>query len=103
LINSDPEYYRTPIGELEQLIIGKKDAIKTYFGPKLIKHQNDDFKTIFYALVAPSMTGKTQAAFTFKILKPLYFLLDSHINDSSLSDRNIQDIYKNFIRLSRLF
>lgn len=64
---------------------------------------NDDFKTIFYALVAPSMTGKTQAAFTFKILKPLYFLLDSHINDSSLSDRNIQDIYKNFIPLSRLF
>jgi hypothetical protein len=46
--------------------------------------------TSFFAIAAPSMEGKTQSAFVFKILKALYFSFGA----------NEQLIYKNFASLS---
>lgn len=76
IIHSDPGYEESPIGQLEQMIL-----------------ERDENKSHFYAIVAPSYTGKSQTAFTFKSLKPLYFLL------SQLGD-GMQLLYENFLILS---
>ena len=50
----------------------------------------------FTALAAPSMEGKTQLAFQFRRLKPLYFSLSV----LEKKDRSQQNIYRNFADLS---
>ena len=96
LINSDMEYRGSPIETLEHFVLDKVTAIKNYMGKDMVQ-SDDNFAKLFFAIVAPSMTGKTQAAFTFKELRPLYFLLFGKPIDTA------QDIYKNFYKLSKTF
>ncbi len=53
-------------------------------------------ETTFIAIVAPSMEGKTQSAFTFKHVRPLYFPL-SGTDPNSVT---CQPVYVNFASLS---
>ena len=96
LINSDPGYEGSPIDMLEKFVTDKFNSIRNYIGSDLVLG-NDNFSKLFFAIVAPSMTGKTQAAFAFKTLKCLYFLLYKS------STGNLQEIYNNFDTLSETF
>lgn len=98
MISSKPGYSQTPVGKLEEFALNKSTAIRAYFGNELVMKENDRFDRLFFAIVAPSMEGKTQAAFTFKNLRPLYFVL----TELKLGEyESIQPIYKNFINLSK--
>ena len=96
LINSDPDYEGSPIELLERFVLDRVNSLSEYIGKDLVI-DNDVFSKLFFAIVAPSMTGKTQAAFAFKRLRPLYFLL------SESSIYNLQEVYKNFNILSEKF
>lgn len=48
----------------------------------------------FIALAAPSLEGKTQSAFTFRRVKPLYFPMSAASSSSGLD--TVQPIYNNF-------
>ena len=84
---------------LENFVTDKINSIRKYIGHDLVllSVDEDNFSELFYAIVAPSMTGKTQAAFAFKTLRCLYFLLSEPPAD------NFQEIYKNFDNLSEKF
>jgi hypothetical protein len=74
-------------------VLNRAESIRNYFGDDHVQDK-DTFSKLFFAIVAPSMTGKTQAAFTFKRIRCLYFLL------SKTSKGVTQEIYKNFTDLS---
>lgn len=95
LISSDPGYVGSPIETLENFVLTRVESIRNYIGDESVV-EGDDFSKLFFAMVAPSMTGKTQAAFTFRRIRCLYFLL------SDLSE-GMQKIYKNFEELSTTF
>jgi hypothetical protein len=79
-------------------VLDRARSIRNYIGPEFIlNNSTEDFSRIFFAIVAPSMTGKTQAAFTFKSVRCLYFLLCKNLIT------NLQEIYKNFSDLSEMF
>ena len=97
LIRSDPNYEKSPLGLLEKFVQNKAAAIKSYLGEKSILNRDENLEKMFYAIVAPSMEGKTQSSFVFRTLRSLYFVL----MQSSLSDfDSTQEIYKNFNVLS---
>ena len=75
-------------------------AIRGYLGPNSIQRDDDVLERMFYAIVAPSMEGKTQSAFAFRKIRPLYFLL---FKQSLSATTAIQDIYLNFASLSDRF
>jgi hypothetical protein len=77
-------------------VLDRAESIRNYFGYDHVQDK-DTFSKLFFAIVAPSMTGKTQAAFTFKRIRCLYFLL------SKTSKEVTQEIYKNFENLSKAF
>ena len=82
---------------LEKFVTDKVNSIRNCIGNNLILSDDDDFSKLFFAMAAPSMTGKTQAAFAFKTLRCLYFLLTESSSD------NLQEIYKSFSRISKEF
>ena len=97
LIRSDRNYEESPLGLLEKFVLNKTTAIRSYLGVESISNSDDTLDRMFYAIVAPSMEGKTQSSFVFRTLKSLYFVLIQ----SSLSDADLtQEIYKNFSALS---
>ena len=97
LIRSDPNYEESPLGMLEKFVLNKAAAIRSYLGVESISKSNDPLHRMFYAMVAPSMEGKTQSSFVFRTLKSLYFVL----TQSELSeDESVQEINKNFSVLS---
>lgn len=76
------------------------DILKHYLGAYSIQNERDVLEMMFYAIVAPSMAGKTQSAFVFRKIFPLYFLL---VKSSMKKSQKTQDIYKNFTDLSDQF
>lgn len=129
LIRYDPDYDKSPIGQLENFVFDhikslrilknqsnqsgsestpsqdeKKpllmSSIRGYLGSNSIRKDNDFLERMFYAVVAPSMEGKTQSAFVFRNIRPLYFLL---VKTSLSASHEIQDIYRNFATLSDKF
>jgi hypothetical protein len=77
-------------------LLQKPTALNNYLDISTpVPYDADCYTKLFYALVAPSMEGKTQTAFTFKELKPLYFVFIK-------SGMNTQKIYSNFTELSRM-
>lgn len=126
MIHDDSNYDNTPIGHLEIIILEHieslkimkeglrndtqpsgdanrplpMNAIRGYLGSNSIRRDDDSLERIFYAIVAPSMEGKTQSAFAFRRIRPLYFLL---FKQSLSATEKIQDIYRNFANLSDKF
>ena len=97
MIRSDRNYEESPLGLLEKFVLNKTTAIRSYLGVESISNSDDTLDRMFYAIVAPSMEGKTQSSFVFRTLKSLYFVL----TQSELSeDESVQEINKNFSVLS---
>ncbi len=114
MIKDDSDYDNTPIGHLEILVLehieslkimkerlingtrpsGDGDrplpmnAIRGYLGSNSIRRDDDSLERMFYAIVAPSMEGKTQSAFSFRTIRPLYFLL---LKNSIVENEKIQN------------
>ena len=81
IARTSPNYELSNIFNLEQLLLERR------------KFVNDaNVERSFVALIAPSLTGKTQAAFTIDKIRPLYFALDYSIAG--------QEIYKQFSGLN---
>jgi hypothetical protein len=73
---------------LETFLLNRNQNVSELFDSDVVNAQYG-FDKSFVAFAAPSMEGKTQSAFVFKDINPLYFpLVDS------------QPIYKNFRNLS---
>lgn len=104
LIHSDPGYSTSPIGKLESHVLDHIESIKIL--KDQIRNGTEEESRLlnvfmFYALAAPSMEGKTQSAFAFKTILPLYFLLiNMYLSAASVS---MQEIYRNFAKLSDKF
>jgi hypothetical protein len=62
---------------LETFILNRNQKVSELFDSDVLNAQYG-FDKSFVAIAAPSMEGKTQSAFVFKDIKPLYFpLVDS--------------------------
>lgn len=87
---TSPNYKKSNVFKLEQLLLNRKEYVKhsVKFKPLSVNTRKS-----FVALVAPSLTGKTQAAFTIDKIRPLYFALD-------YSNVSKQNIYKKFDELN---
>ncbi len=94
-MSQDSQFHLSATGKVEDFILDTTSAYNREFGTEKTK---DDFSNSFVAIVAPSMEGKTQSAFSFKRIRPLYFPLTG--TDPSLPSS--QEIYTNFMRLSAL-
>lgn len=86
LIRQDRSYKRKIVYKLETHILKTAACIRSLSR----RHRGHSAKTAFFAIAAPSMEGKTQSAFVFKRLKPLYFPLST----------GSQLVYRNFSALS---
>lgn len=89
------DFLNSPIYNLEKLIVDPLNTLRTVLSDSSMTRtlSNDHLRQFFIALVAPSFCGKTQTAFVFESVKPLYFPIELLWN-------NAQDIYKNYISLS---
>ena len=85
------KYKNTNVFKLEQLLINRKTFVEKSVSYRP-KDSNINTTKAFIALVAPSLTGKTQTAYTIDKIRPLYFAFD----DSSSK----QAIYRKFGSLS---
>lgn len=94
IISSDPGFIGSPIEMLEKFVLDRVLYVRKYIGSDYIHLDEDTFAKLFFAIITPSMTGKTQSAFTFRSIRCLYFLL---------SDKPSQLIYQNFEKLSKTF
>lgn len=96
VIRSDQSYADSPMAELEKLILDPKRTIIRLLGERAIKDPEDNLKSTFIALAAPSFEGKTQAAFVFREAIPLYFPMIVEAPNTN----TLQPIYRNFRSLS---
>jgi hypothetical protein len=104
MIRSDREAYeRSRMYELEQLLLDPRRYLDA--NPSITNSRQIDLSSCFVALAAPSMEGKTQSAFVFRDVLPLYFPL-SHIIETKPGEilnaepSKSQYIYENYQRLS---
>lgn len=95
LIRSQAGYNDSVIGRLENFLIRGRSAVEDYLGHDIFLIRRDSLQNAFYAIAAPSLEGKTQSAFVFGTVKPLYFVMNQNWTT------NVQPIYKNFEYLSR--
>jgi hypothetical protein len=97
------EYKKSKLHELEKLLYDPHN----YFHINRSSHNSDnlDFSSCFVALAAPSMEGKTQSAFVFEDVRPLYFPL-SIVNNQTYKQvgkseqSKTQNIYENYNSLT---
>ncbi len=88
MIRDDPQYRETNIGKIETIL----DNFEVECGA-LSEIENLTYTSTFLALAAPSMEGKSQSAFVFQDIRPLYF----PISEAYPSDAVVpQFIYANF-------
>lgn len=95
LIRNDPEYSNSHISKLDSLLYNTQLSISSHF-PREVAQFNIQSSRSFVALAAPSMEGKTQSAFVFSEVKPLYFCINFEISDAT------QPIYLNFSSLNSI-
>ena len=90
-IIDDPNYNSSILRQLDEILSNAESWVKDQFesssGMKLYSADR-----AFVALAAPSMEGKTQSAFTLRMVKPLYFPLSEARPSGFVS----QSIYVNF-------
>ena len=79
------------------MILRPRQTIVRILGEGAIKYAEDELKTAFIALAAPSFEGKTQAAFVMQEAIPLYFPM---IVPNPTSRHYLQAIYRNYLSLS---
>ena len=84
------------MNKLDNLLLDTQKTISFEFG-KLIKNLEIQSNSSFVALAAPSLDGKTQSAFVFEHVRPLYFALNASDGDSFIVT---QQVYQNFESLS---
>lgn len=99
-IRKDPDFLGSHLDELEKMALDTEG----YFQSEEIKkkhsiHPESLLNQSLIALAAPSFEGKTQSAFVFKDLRPLYFVANPSIKFAS-SD-NVQLIYRNYQSISK--
>lgn len=94
-IKNGPGYENSAIWNLEKFLCHGRPEVKRYLGHNHFKTFDDQLRKAFYALAAPSLEGKTQSAFVFRDVKPLYFVISTGLNT-----RSAQMIYNNFLALS---
>ncbi len=96
-IRRDGNFENSPMSALERVIIDPITTIRNVLSASSVPQvlSSDHLSKFFVALVAPSLSGKTQSAFVLNSVKPLYFSFDTPINDK------VQNIYKNFSSLSK--
>lgn len=96
---TEAEFPDSVVDKLEQFILEKRPAIMRHLGENSFAESTDTLKHAFFAIVAPSYEGKTQTAFVFRKVKPLYFVLPV---SAPIFTRATQHIYANFNILSRM-
>lgn len=95
LIRDQSGFESSIFHKLDLLLSNVADYVRNHFGTveNIAAVMTDG---TFIALAAPSMEGKTQSAFIFRLVKPLYFPL-SGLRSSGIQP---QPIYKNFAHLA---
>lgn len=91
------KFHNSTLYHLEQFIQRRRGAVADYLGEDSFVEVGDNLQKAFYALVAPSLEGKTQSAFVFRSVRPLYFVLSSSSPTDALA---VQPIYSQFDSLS---
>lgn len=91
LIRNGPDFENSAFWHLEKFIVEGRFAVERYLGSGAFNNANDNLEKTFYAIIAPSMEGKTQSAFVFRDAKPLYFVMPYRTTEAP-----IQAIYENF-------
>lgn len=99
-ICQDPNFIESPVFKLKEAL--KRPLISKTLLDRIAKESNRPditltVDTMFIALIAPSLAGKTQCAFAMEELRPLYFALEQ---TSDTLTSNTQSIYLNFHSLS---
>lgn len=93
-IRADSEsFIGSPMHQLEQLIINPSIAVNFNTGLDLVK-DDEELSNSFITLDVPKFGGKTQSAFVFDSIRPLYFTA------CRTEMKLIQPIYLNFFNLS---
>ena len=90
------DYNETVLCSIEKILSGDLNTLNSHLGrkhPDLLTDQS--LNGTFIALAAPSLEGKTQSAFVFEDVLPLYFPLQ--ISEDA---EQAQAIYRNYASLS---
>ncbi len=90
------QFSNSNVSKIEKLLADRKPWIKEFVSAESLPSDWEKGSS-FVALVTPSMTGKAQSAFTFDLVKPIYFPLDTE----SAECYNPQYIYANFRSLAK--
>ena len=99
-IRNDPGFSGSPLHEFEKIALDAESYFENEENMKKYKVcELSIFNRPFIALAAPSFEGKTQSAFVFKSVRPLYFIADSRIKTTDISE--IQPIYLNYQSVSK--
>ena len=94
IIRADSEsFIGSPMHQLERLILNPSTAVNFNTGLDLV-NDDEELSNSFITLDVPKFGGKTQSAFVFSSIRPLYF------TDSRSEKEFIQPIYLNFFNLS---
>lgn len=93
-IIKDPSYKGSVLDKLDNLLVSTDDVLDNELDTLCSRLRLNTCQT-FVEIAAPSLEGKTQSAFTFRKVKPLYFPISESIDD--YDDTAIpQPIYNNF-------
>ncbi len=89
-------YRSSNMKKIDSFIADPNQFLEDNRAALLLPNFQVNFDKSFVALAAPSLEGKTQAAFTLRSANPLYFVMAA----ADAGEGGIQPIYKSFIRHS---
>lgn len=87
--SKEAEFQDSILYHLEQFIQRRRDAVIDYLGPNCFEDEEDNLDNAYFSLAAPSLEGKTQSAFVFRKVRPLYFVLCSGPCSDGIGDQRI--------------
>ncbi len=93
MIRDDPKYRETNIGKVEAILSDFEEECDA-----LSETKNLIYDDTFIALAAPSTEGKTQSAFVFQDVHPLYFpISEAYPCDDALVSQYIYANFRQFV------
>ena len=93
-IRLDQSFEGSNLDELDKIFSDKQVRINQMFRDN-IGQETLELSQSFFALAAPSLEGKTQSAFVFRRILPLYFPLSHHNQYYSITPQHIYQNFKN--------
>ena len=93
-IRQDESFNNSQVKALEDLLVNKHTATGNTINSSATGNRPFDISQTFFAIAAPSMEGKTQSAFVFNRVRPLYFALSE--SKPLANSSKPQLVYENF-------